>query len=421
MAVCCCVPAALGQITSVNADHATITSYINENETHDPIFVFNQAPQPKRGVLNFSLQLSLPYTFKWYKFDNVSESFVELPEIANISTLTGLDEGGYKVVATFYRDEIQYDSTFVAWLYMNPGFEFSMDNNNGNVDASDKRCDYTDFRINSISVPAPFRYFDPNGMEWYALANEIDRYTMQLANGDEEYVIPFQGNIRHREPPRRDTRYTFRIHDKFGCVRSSSIMYHTILPDATVNPHQLPLTESESAPVRVEFSSNPNTISAQNSRYAWRFGNGDSIVYYHNPPPPIIETFYTPGTYNVVLNITSSDNCHYPIQLPAITVAAPGLEVANVFSIEDNKFFKPAAVSLRRFEIVIFTRDTRQIYRYQGNDLRDWEGWDGRVQSTGREAPPGIYFYTIRAMGWDEPPTRNPPAGPYNGFFYLFR
>ena len=36
-----------------------------------------------------------------------------------------------------------------------------------------------------------------------------------------------------------------------------------------------------------------------------------------------------------------------------------------------------------------------------GDLLREWKGWDGNVNSSSVKAAPGVYFYVIRAYGWD--------------------
>jgi len=263
----------------------------------------------------------------------------------------------------------------------------------------------------------------------------VNRITFAMRPGNapeiDNILLNTQGDIqfiRDNAPPREDTRYFFRAYDMFGVEMRDDIMYRTILPNAIINPPVLPIIDPASAPVTVEFSSTPNTISQQNAEYVWRFGNGDSIVFNaERLPPNIVEyIYYTPSRqgYQATLKVTSLWRCVYITDPVTINVDEPALEVANVFTPNgdgENDYFKPHGISLRQFEIRIFTPAGRQVYHYRGDNLRDWQGWDGRIEGTGRDAAPGVYFYTIRALGWDEPPTRNPQTGPYSGFVHLYR
>ena len=432
----CSILQATGQFTARNTDYKVATQYINAAGKHDTIFVFNQTPVKKMG--NLSLRPSELCTFKWYRFNDNNKKFEFIDEQTNATETSKNDlaEGGYKLTVTYAGETAPRDS-FVAWLFMNPEFDFSLRKMNNEVpDVGYKFCEFTNFRIDSYTAPSSFTYYHPVSLEQCILANEIARYTMQRENGEEITIQPDKPNnyiyLRDNSPPRKDTQYTFRLYDKFGGMASDEIMYRTILPDVKIERPQLPDIDSESAPVPVIFTCTPNGLSLQNYEYVWRFDSknpkGDSIVYdYDRPPPDIVEyTYYTPKTeaYQVTLRVTSSERCSYTTDPVTITVKPPSLDVANVFTPNNddmNEYFKPNAVSLRRFEIWIYTRAGKQVYYYRGNDLRDWQGWDGRIEKTGKEAAAGVYFYIIKAAGWDEPPTKNPKAGPYRGSFHLYR
>jgi hypothetical protein len=57
------------------------------------------------------------------------------------------------------------------------------------------------------------------------------------------------------------------------------------------------------------------------------------------------------------------------------------------------------------------------VYRYVG-DPREWEGWNGKIDGTKGDAPTGVYYYVIDAVGWDGVRYRN---GQYKGFLHLYR
>jgi len=443
MLACCSVAQVSGQLTARNADTAIVTSYLNTKK-QDTIFVFNQKTDG-----NLSLTQSDISTFKWYRFNEKTMNFEEFDVIPDVTETSqnGLKQGGYRVTvmprgATAPRD------TFVAWLYMNPGFDFSLyKNKNGEVveTGAYRQCTHTDFRLNPEipTIQSSFTYYQPGRLQQALTLNNKITFTIRLDNG-EEVTKPLntQGNIqylRHIDPPHEDTRFYFRAYDRFGVERKDDIMYRTILPYVELikeHPNMFPKKEPRSAPVPVKFICNPNIINLINSEYVWDFGNGDNIVYNFDKPPPdtIMYTYFTPRSpdYQVTVKVTSMWGCTYttdpvfiPVDRPSLGEIVNGVaKNQNIFTPNDDKqndYFKPYAVSLRQFEIWIYTRAGKQVYYYRGDDLREWQGWDGRIEKTGREAAEGMYYYTIKAVGWDEPSTRNPKPGPYSGSFHLFR
>lgn len=440
----CSGVAALGQLTAHHADGKRATSYTNAYGNRDTIFIINQSPQPKKG--NLSLRRSTESTFDWYRFNYATQKFEDVP-FATITNATAtmqdtLSQGGYRVTATL-QGESTPDSVFVAWLYLNPGFDFKLrKDDNGEVMKNNRSCLFTDFMFdgNTPVVASSFVYYNPDGLpdRPLTLANTI---TFVMKRGsDAEMVVPLNTQgvrqyLRDNSPPHEDTRYEFRVYDMFGIERKDDIMYRTILPYVTLNTPVLPDVDPTSAPVPVKLTCQPNSVTLNNDTYVWRFGTGDSIMYdAENEPPETVEyTYYTPkkSGYQLELSVTSLWQCTYTTPPVNITVDDPKLDVVNVFTPNgdgNNDYFKPLTISLRQFEITIYTRMGRRVYHYKGNDLRSWEGWDGRIENTGKEAAEGAYFYVIKALGWDEPPTRfneksrkqNPPQT-FGGAFHLYR
>lgn len=433
---------ALGQLTARNADDKRATSYVNTYGNRDTIFVFNQMPQPRKGIL--SLQYSTESAFDWYRFNYADQKFEDEP-FATIANATAtmqdtLSQGGYRVTVT-PAEESTPDTAFVAWLYLNPGFDFQLrKDDNGEVMTNNRLCMFTNFPLDRNAIASSFVYYDPDGLpdRPLTLANPI---TFAMKRGNDAEIVTLlntQGDrqyLRDNSPPHEDMRYQFRVYDLFGIEKNDDIMYRTILPYTTLNTPVLPDVDPTSAPVPVMLTCQPNDITLNNDTYVWRFGTGDSIMYdAENPPPETVEfTYYTPkkSGYQLELSVTSRWGCTYVTPPVTVTVDDPVLDVANVFTPNgdgNNDFFKPVTVSLRQFEISIYTRTGKRVYHYKGNDLRNWEGWDGRIQNTGKEAAEGVYFFEIRALGWDEPPTRfndksrkqNPPQT-FGGAFHLFR
>jgi len=425
----CAISQASGQLTARYANDKVATSYYNVYGNRDSIFVFNQ-----KETGSLSLNLSETNTFKWYQFNESTkefEPFVTNPDDVDTEATIreDLKQGGYKVTVTPQGDTAPRDS-FVAWLYMNPGFEFELyKNNNGEVMdlGGYKLCMYTLFRLKSNTAASSFRYFDPRNLQQAIIFDNKITYTMKPGIGAETItslnVQSYQFFIDNN-PPYEDTQYYFRAYDMFGIEKRDDIMYRTIIPHVIIDQPILPETDPTSAPVPVKFTCKSFNIK----EYIWRFGDGDSVVYDFErlPPDTVTHTYYTPKTqgYEVTLKVTSPRYCTYLSDPVKIAVDPPLLEVANVFTPNndgENDYFKPNTVSLRRFEIWIYARSGKRVYYFRGDDLRSWEGWDGRIENTGREAVEGVYFYTIKAYGWDEPSTKKPQPGPYHGSFHLYR
>lgn len=100
-------------------------------------------------------------------------------------------------------------------------------------------------------------------------------------------------------------------------------------------------------------------------------------------------------------------------------------EIPNVFTpngdfINDAFRFKnpeSSVRSIRNFSIEVFNRGGQSIYSYNGNP-RAWEGWNGKRKNTGADEPQGVYFFVIRADGWDGKTFRGET---YRSFVHLYR
>jgi gliding motility-associated-like protein len=106
-----------------------------------------------------------------------------------------------------------------------------------------------------------------------------------------------------------------------------------------------------------------------------------------------------------------------------IVVAPSELSIPNVFTpngdgINDN--FMVEAKSLKNISVEVYSRSGLKVYSFlgDGETLREWKGWDGNVNSSSSKAAPGVYFYIIRAYGWDDVIY---DSKEYRGFVYLYR
>ncbi|MDR3093634.1 MAG: gliding motility-associated C-terminal domain-containing protein [Bacteroidales bacterium] len=370
--------------------------------------------------------------YEWYRFDYATAKF-ETTAFAtfsgvNSSEMSNLDEGGYmvKVITGDKRDSL------VAWICMNPGFELKLQkDNNGAVYFSDKFCDRIDFRIDASHpfVLLTFTHYNPVSGAKSLWENDMT-FT---ANGN--YVfIGKHGNqqfFRIYKPPYEDTKYTFSAKDQFGMEQQDEIMYETIIPHSVITLH-LPEAKlladgtnsnPNSAPVDVRFENK----STNATEYVWRFGDGDSLRFGGDFPPhpdTVLHIYTIPKDYSAVLLVTNEYQCKDSSSVK-IKVDPSKLDVGNVFSPNGdniNDYFKPDNTSIRQFEISIYTRAGKRVYQYKGGDLRYWNGWDGRING-GKEAAEGVYYYVLRAIGWDnlDYGWKDKKNETYRSYVYLYR
>jgi hypothetical protein len=61
-----------------------------------------------------------------------------------------------------------------------------------------------------------------------------------------------------------------------------------------------------------------------------------------------------------------------------------------------------------------------RVYTFsgEGQALADWTGWNGNVNNSSAKAAPGVYYYVIRATGWDDIVY---DGKLFRGFVYLYR
>jgi gliding motility-associated-like protein len=228
--------------------------------------------------------------------------------------------------------------------------------------------------------------------------------------------IPFPDyeiNPQTFNPPLVDVVYKLQVSDSFGCLNESSFPYESIhvKADFTVDP------DKGEAPLEVTFTDS----SIRGDKYTWEFGDGkDSISDLKDPPPHI---YYKPGEYSVKLTIESVLHCIDSMRFEKIVVDPSELNIPNVFTPDGdglNDNFIIASKSLRFINVEVFSRSGMKVYSYfgEGERLKSWEGWDGNINNSSIKATPGVYFYIIRAFGWDDVDYNSKEQ---KGFVYLYR
>jgi gliding motility-associated-like protein len=376
----------------------------------DPVFIYCNPAGSVRGTINAASPAGTPpYNFEWYRWSDADSSFsVPLKSETGVSfsSLTSLEEGGYKVIISG-----GYDTSLVGWIFLDKPHSYAALQN--------RTCEYV-----ALKGEAAIDTF------FYNKSVRLPNRVRFLWSSSPASIIPFPDlelNPQTFVPPLVDVTYRIQVTDSFGCVSESSFFYESIhvKADFSVDP------DKGEAPLEVSFTDKSVRASY---RSTWNFGekdkdgknepdwviNEDSLWILNSP---FTHTYYKPGEYKVKLIIESDKHCIDSLTFEKIVVEPSDLEIPNVFTPNDdglNDRFMLRKVSLRYLSVEIFSRSGKMVYIFagEGESLRNWEGWDGKVNNTSADATPGVYFYVIRALGWDDVEY---DSREQRGFVYLYR
>jgi gliding motility-associated-like protein len=391
----------LAQLSSPLSSAVRYTSYPVTTDRADPIFIFCNSDGTVKGSIEAdSPGGTSPFNFTWYRWNSTLKSFsdsLRTDSSASSSTITGLDEGGYKVRIT---DGGGYDTSLFAWIFT--------DNPYASAKLQNFTCDYV--ALNGTAAIDTFYYYDPSDGTQVSLPNAF----AFLWSSDPTSIIPYPSIYIDPvtfSPPLVDVVYKLQVTDSFFCTSESTFPYTSINVKAafTVDPDNGP------APLKVTFTDN----SIRGEVYKWEFGD-DSVSALKDPG---IHTYYKPGEYSVLLTIESTLHCVDSLRYDKIVVDPSELSIPNVFTPNGdgfNDYFIVESKSLRTIDVEIYSRSGMRVYTFsgEGQALSDWKGWDGNINNSSRKAAPGVYYYVIRATGWDDIVY---DGKEYRGFVYLYR
>jgi gliding motility-associated-like protein len=388
------------QLSAPGMSAVRYTSYPSAPSTKDPVFIFCNSSGSQKGTLNaVSPGGTGPFNYSWYKWSDITKSFSTLLNTESgvqTSSAANLDEGGYRVIISG-----GFDATLTGWIFIDKPLSSAALQN--------RTCDYVALKGQAA-------------IDIYNYKNIADGTDVKLPNGVRflwssipASTIPFPDftlTPQTFDPPLVDVTYKIRVTDSLGCVSESSFFYESIhvKADFTAEPQQ------GEAPLEVTFTDK----SIRASKYKWEFGDTTTSTL-SNPEP---HTYYKPGEYSVNLTIKSDLGCIDSMRLgKKISVDFSKLEIPNVFTpngdgLNDN--FVLESKSLRNLDVRIYSRSGLKVYSFYGEGklLKDWTGWDGNINATSVKASPGIYFYIIRAYGWDD---IKYDSKEYRGTVYLYR
>jgi len=389
------------QLSAPGMSAVRYTSYPSDQEKKDPVFIFCNSSGNQKGTLSaVSPGGTGPYNYTWNKWSDLTMSFSILIKedlAVQSSSVNNLEEGGYNVIISG-----GYDTTLTGWIFIDKPYSLG--------ELQNRTCDYV--ALKGKAAIDTFYYKDPSSGVSVKLPNGVSF----LWSSDPVSAIPypdFEINPQTFNPPLEDVTYKLQVSDSFGCISESSFFYESIhvKADFSVEP------DKGEAPLEVTFTDK----SIRGSTYFWDFGdNKDSTSTLAAPDPHI---YYKPGEYSVSLTVTSPLNCIDSMRFESIVVEASELDVPNVFTPDGdglNDYFVVQSKSLRFINVEVFSRSGLKVFSFrgEGEGLKEWEGWDGSINNSSIKAAPGVYFYIIRAFGWDDIDYNGEE---YRGFVYLYR
>jgi|WetSurMetagenome_2_1015567.scaffolds.fasta_scaffold38464_2 hypothetical protein len=427
-----------GQVFAPAAHDSFTASYDPESK----VFVFNRSAYkaPLAAEITAVSHDNLSgWTFNWAVYNQQTSVYTGLTpsgsgKSSSIDTITV--SSGYQVVMTKGGETY----TYRVWVLLN-----DLDVVITNKDADDTlkfgyySCGSVDFRADTVR--SPLFYHNPStGAKVFAPNSYIIRWS---TNNTEASVPPSRLITRVTKLPWQDTWYKITIVDDYGLSRSDSVVYNSIQSKAVLTKQYIPLSDEEEYPNRNyedfyddDIFSAPGKFrfdlsgSRNMAGYQLVFGDGDTIVY-SKDSLTIVHEYKKPGVYKAVLTTKSDppDECldSVSIEVELDYASADNFNIPNVFTpnhgsnvFKSGDIFRTSDVSVVFVEITIFTRTGLKVHHYSGN-IRDWQGWDGRIMDSGREAPTGVYFYVISRFGAYSDKTNPINHNLMKGFIHLYR
>jgi len=409
------------QITAPLSDHQASIGYLSALDP-DPLFIFyRDEGNNDAASLTANPPVAGTSSFVWSRYDAGSSSWTVIATHTDqaSSSLSGLDEGGYEVHIT---NGSGLDTVFRAWVMI----DHLVVNVDKTDDGNTKRYNYScDFLILSAEVEVDsFFYYDPLTHEQLSLDNGFT-FTWTSDNSDNKIYNPssvLSPNTTYN-PPVKNTQYVLTVTDMMGMTVDDSVYYQSINTKASFTVEYLDKTEDPQvfttspqytdAPLTVKFLNESengyefewifvDTADAAYREYSFTYSVDDSpeFIYYQ------ADQYYSPVLISHSLDPLALEGCTDTFMLEsAIYVDASVLEIPNVFSPNDdgvNDYFIFKHESIKECRLTIIDRFGKVVYRIKIEDIYSWEGWNGKVLNSERDAPEGPYYYVVEALGYDD-------------------
>jgi gliding motility-associated-like protein len=405
------------QITFAQLESEQVSAKLaTQYSKYDTIYTFNAGVSPSAIKFIASAPDHLASTFEWSRYDTTTKVFLapwtESSHITSAYTLP--NPGGYKV--RIYNGS-GLDTTFTFWTFIDT-LSVELDKKvDGTVNVFEYvTCDHLDFKILGIKWKNGLRYFDPLTNQGYTFSNKIVKY---LWTAEPQASLPrrkVNGDWRVDNHPYEDTWYSLSVTDSLGGKATDKVKFMAVKPKAKFSV--VKSNDKGSSPLKVWLT---NESSNNATKFIWytqsRF-SGEDTIKLKEPTDSI--RYYEPGVYKITL-IAKSYLCSDSIS-DSLKVELPKLPIANFFTPNgdgvNDVFIMDKAISVVNFKITIFSRNGKKVFEDAGETLMNWSGWNGKINGSGSDAAPGMYYYVLEIMTYERKPT---VPWAYKGFFYLIR
>ena len=425
----------IAQITSATADHVDTLGYLPGNTARDPLFVFYQ----QDGVFTpGSLTAAYPgggtFNFDWSKYNPAINGFdpaFSSESGTTSSTVNNLDEGGYRVRIW---DGSSTDITLMSWVMLDNLRDSVAQTSEGTLPGYLYTCDI--IALGGYVFPDTLVYYDLISHE--LISRPLD-FTFKWTSDNADLDIPndtivLRPNISY-QPPYKDTEYYLTATDEFGMAEVDEVFYESIQTKAEFTVEYLDKVESHltgedtwDADLTGEWSADKGSLDAtltarffneslNGESYYWVFldtlgGDMENETTYDLETVPEYTYVAADKYYYPFMISTSEELCTDTFRLlGGIRVVPSQLVIPNVFSPNGdgiNDFFVFKHQSLETCQLTIVDRNGKVVYKREIEDIYSWDGWDGNMHSSSRQAPEGQYYFVVEAMGYDGVEYRDP-------------
>jgi len=453
---------AVSQISAPQSDYQKLLPYISVIDP-DPLFVFYRDDgENEKAALSAVSPDAESSTFAWSIYNPDTDTWDALSADTDVtsSSVSGLDEGGYEVRIT---NGSGLDTTFRAWVMLDRML-VTVDKN---ADGSTKRYNYScESLVLSAEVETDdYLYYDPVTHEEIELQNGFT-FIWTSDNSDNKIynaTTVLSPNSTFN-PPVKDTQYVLTATDSLGMTVDDSVFYETISTKASfsveyydkINEEFTTSPSLKDAPLTVRFLNE----SENGAEFEWIFVDTATIAdiqstytYSVDDQPTFIYERageeYNPVLISHSIDPLALEGCTDTFMLESsIEVVSSALDIPNVFSPNGdgtNDYFLFSHQSIKQCKLTILDRWGKVIYKINIEDIYAWDGWNGKVLNSDRDAPEGPYYYIIEAVGYDDVEYRDKniidrlkdrqqtgsgstttsetetTGGTYTGWVYLFR
>jgi len=416
-----CLQETVAQITSAAADHIDTLSYPAGNPARDPLFVFYQLDGvSKPGSLTARYPGAGDFNFEWSMYNPAINGFDPSfsTDFGTTSSVSNLDDGGYRVRIW---DGSGIDITYMSWIMLDHLRDSVVQTTEGTLPGYLYTCDIV--VLAGYVFPDTLVYYD---LLTHEIISRTLGFSFKWTSDNVDLDIPndtiiLRPNISYK-PPYKDTQYYLTATDEFGMIDVDEVFYESIQTLAEFSVEYLDKVSGEyTADLTGDWDAEKGSTDAMLTvRFINQSLNGATFDWiYLDTVGGVLER---ETTYDLITNTEftyeAADKFYYPYMISsseenctdtfrleeAIHVVPSQLVIPNVFSPNGdgiNDFFVFKHQSLQTCKVTIVDRNGKVVYKREIDDIYTWDGWDGNLHDSNRNAPEGQYYFVVEAFGYD--------------------